>query len=141
MFTLALQLKPGANLVPLCVSMVVIGIGNAFIWAPTAATANRNLPLHLAGAGAGVYNATRQVGSVIGTAAIAVLMDARLSALLPGASSHGDAGAAKIPDPHVASLFAQAMRDALYLPSALYLVGLAAVLFYEAPKHVGFNTR
>ena len=40
------------------------------------ATATRNLPMHLAGAGAGVYNATRQVGSVLGSAAIAVLMDA-----------------------------------------------------------------
>lgn len=142
MFTLALQLKPGTNLVPLCLSMLVIGVGNAFIWAPTAATANRNLPMHLAGAGAGVYNATRQVGSVIGTAAIAVLMDSRLSALLGGGSSaHGDAGASKIANAHVASLFSQAMRDALYLPAALYLIGLAAVLFYEAPKHAGFGDR
>ena len=33
---------------------------------------NRNLPMRLAGAGAGVYNATRQVGAVLGSAAIAV---------------------------------------------------------------------
>ena len=32
------------------------------------------------GAGAGVYNATRQVGAVLGSAAIAVLIDARLAA-------------------------------------------------------------
>ena len=35
--------------------------------------------MKLAGAGAGVYNATRQVGSVLGSAAIAVLMDTRLA--------------------------------------------------------------
>jgi EmrB/QacA subfamily drug resistance transporter len=138
MLTLALELDPGTPLWGLWVAMLVIGIGNAFIWAPTAATATRNLPMQLAGAGSGVYNATRQVGSVIGSAAIAVIMDSRLAALLPGASAHGDAGAAKIPDPHVSSLFSQAMSDALYLPVALYVVGFIAVLFYEPPKHDGF---
>ena len=52
----------------------------AGIWAPLAATATRNLPMQQAGAGAGVYNATRQVGAVLGSAAIAVLMDSRLAA-------------------------------------------------------------
>ena len=36
-----------------------------------------------AGAGAGVYNTTRQVGAVLGSAGIAVLMQARLTAELP----------------------------------------------------------
>jgi EmrB/QacA subfamily drug resistance transporter len=139
MLTLALQLKPSAHIWTLCLSMVVIGIGNAFIWAPTAATATRNLPMQLAGAGSGVYNATRQVGSVIGSAAIAVLMDSRLAALLPGASAHGDAGASQISDPHVGSLFAQAMKDAMFLPICLFVVGFIAVMFYERPKHAGFG--
>jgi EmrB/QacA subfamily drug resistance transporter len=141
MLSLALQLKPSAHVWALCVSMAIIGIGNAFIWAPTAATATRNLPMQLAGAGAGVYNATRQVGSVIGSAAIAVLMDSRIAALLGGgAGVNGDAGAAKISDPHAAALFAQAMKDAMLLPTALYIIGFLAVLFYEAPRHAGFKT-
>ena len=37
-------------------------VGMAFIWSPLAATATRNLAPQLAGAGSGVYNATRQVG-------------------------------------------------------------------------------
>ena len=60
--------------------MALLGFGMAGIWAPLAATATRNLPLRMAGAGAGVYNATRQVGAVLGSAAIAVLMDSRLAA-------------------------------------------------------------
>ncbi len=60
--------------------MVLLGIGNACVWAPLSATATRNLPPQLAGAGAGVYNATRQVGAVLGSAAIAVLMDSRIAA-------------------------------------------------------------
>ena len=137
MLTLALQLDPDANIWWLCVSMVIIGIGNAFIWAPTAATATRNLPMHLAGAGSGVYNATRQVGSVMGSAAIAVIMDARLAANLPGASAHGEAGAAHLPLA-LRAPFSSAMSDALYLPIALFVVGFIAVMFYERPKHAGY---
>lgn len=139
MLALSLLLDPATHVWELWIAMVVIGVGNAFIWAPTAATATRNLPMNLAGAGSGVYNATRQVGSVIGSAAIAVLMDSRLAALLPGAAAHGEAGADKIPDAHVASLFSEAMADALLLPVCLFVVGFIAVLFYEAPKHAGFG--
>ncbi len=120
------------------VPMAIIGIGNACIWAPTAATANRNLPLRLAGAGAGVYNATRQVGSVLGAAAIAVLMDARLSAhgLAGGGSPEG--GATQLPS-FLQAPFAESMQQAMYLPLAMYAVGLVAVLFYEAPRHAGYR--
>ena len=49
-----------------------------------AATATRNLPMAQAGAGSGVYNMTRQVGAVLGSAAIAALINARLAVELPG---------------------------------------------------------
>ena len=139
MFALATQVRVGSATWLICVCQVILGAGNAFIWAPTAATANRNLPMSLAGAGAGVYNAARQVGSVVGSAAIAVMMDARLAHYLPGASSKGEAGAAAIQDQHVAELFSKAMQQALLLPASLYIVGLIAVLFYEKPKHVGYG--
>jgi EmrB/QacA subfamily drug resistance transporter len=135
------RLEPDVAIWEIGLAMAIIGIGNAAIWAPTAATANRNLPMQLAGAGAGVYNATRQVGSVLGAAAIAVLMDSRLAHFLPGAAAHGDAGAAKIADPHAAELFSRAMQDSLWLPAAMYAVGLVAVMFYEAPKHAGYGGR
>ena len=139
MFTLATQLRPDSAIWLVCVFQVILGSGNAFIWAPTAATANRNLPMQLAGAGAGVYNATRQVGSVVGSAAIAVMMDARLAHFLPGAAAHGDAGASKIGDPRVADLFSKAMQQSFLLPASLYIVGLVAVFFYERPKHTGYG--
>jgi hypothetical protein len=40
-----------------------------------------------AGAGAGAYNTTRQIGVVLGSAGIAVLMQTRLNSLLPGSAS------------------------------------------------------
>ncbi len=51
------------------------GVGMAFLGAPLATTAIRNLPPELAGAGSGVFTATRQVGSVLGSASMAGLMD------------------------------------------------------------------
>jgi EmrB/QacA subfamily drug resistance transporter len=132
-------LEPDTSVVWLCVYQLIVGIGNAFIWAPTAATATRNLPMQFAGAGAGVYNATRQVGSVVGSAAIAVLMSARIAHFLPGAEVQGEAGAQKIADPHVADLFSNAMQQSLLLPTLVYAVGLVAALFYEPPKHHGYG--
>jgi EmrB/QacA subfamily drug resistance transporter len=139
MFSLATQLKPDTSIWLVALFQVILGAGNAFIWAPTAATANRNLPLHQAGAGAGVYNATRQVGSVVGSAAIAVMMSSRLAHYLPGAAVHGDAGAHKITDPQVAAAFAKAMQQSLLLPASIYFIGLVAVMLYERPKHTGYG--
>lgn len=48
----------------------VLGFANAGIWAPLSSTATRNLPPRQAGAGAGVYNTTRQIGAVLGLSLI-----------------------------------------------------------------------
>ncbi|HRD63093.1 MAG TPA: DHA2 family efflux MFS transporter permease subunit, partial [Nocardioides sp.] len=77
---LSREMTPDVAIAQIIGPMVLLGIGNAFIWAPNSATATRNLPVQQAGAGAGIYNATRQVGAVLGSAAIAVLIDARLAA-------------------------------------------------------------
>jgi EmrB/QacA subfamily drug resistance transporter len=117
--------------------MVVFGIGNAFVWAPNSATATRNLPIQLAGAGAGVYNATRQVGAVLGSAAIAVLIDSRLAAEdLPAYNGEG-AGSGALP-PQFAQPFSDAMSAAVLLPVAAFVLGFIAVLFFEKPKHAGY---
>ena len=75
-------------------AMALLGVGSSFVWAPLTTTANRNLPLHQAGAGAGIYNANRQIGSVVGAAAIAVLIDSRLAAngLAGGGASEASLG-------------------------------------------------
>jgi len=77
---LSMLMTPDVGLWQILFPMALMGAGSACIWAPLTATATRNLPMDLAGAGSGVYNATRQIGAVLGSAAIAVLMDARLAA-------------------------------------------------------------
>ena len=80
LYWLTLVMTPDSATWEILLPMALMGVGNAGVWAPNSATATRNLPLHQAGAGAGVYNATRQVGAVLGSAAIALVMDARLAA-------------------------------------------------------------
>ncbi|MFC6356046.1 DHA2 family efflux MFS transporter permease subunit [Luethyella okanaganae] len=117
--------------------IALLGLANAGIWAPLASTATRNLPSHLAGAGSGVYNTTRQFGAVLGSASIAALMQARLSAELPGfteggASGPGAAGAALPEQLHMG--FSAAMGQSLLLPAFVALLGAVAVAFFAKPK-------
>lgn len=116
-----------------------LGVTNSFIWGPVATTANRNLPMRLAGAGSGVYNTTRQFGAVLGSAGIAVLMESRLAANLPGmsSSSQAHAGSAATMPPVVAEGFSRALAESVLLPAAVILVGWAAAMFLEAPRHLG----
>ena len=59
---------------------VVTGIGSAMMWSPISLVGTDNLGQADAGAGSGVFNATRQVGSALGSALIAMMMDARIMA-------------------------------------------------------------
>jgi len=113
--------------------MALLGIGNAFIWARTSATATRNLPMRQAGAGAGVYNATRQVGAVLGSAAIAVLMDSRLAA--QGLQfSPSEAGGGNLPA-QVFQPFSDAMSQAMLLPAGALVLGFLAAISFARPVH------
>ena len=85
---------------------------------------------------AGVYNTTRQVGAVLGSAGIAALMQARLSAVLPeDASGSVESGIAQLP-PALHDAFSTAMAQSLLLPAAVLLVGIAAVLGFALPRHL-----
>ncbi|RLV54622.1 DHA2 family efflux MFS transporter permease subunit [Aeromicrobium phragmitis] len=128
------SLTPDSPVWVLLVVMALIGFGNAFLWAPLAATATRNLPMSSAGAGSGVYNATRQVGAVLGSAAIAAAIESRLATHLPqaaGAGSEG-AGAATLP-PEAYEPFSTAMSEAVLVPAAAFLVGLLVVQLFTRP--------
>jgi MFS family permease len=120
--------------------LALIGLGNPFVWAPLAATAQRNLPGHLAGAGSGVYNTTRQVGAVIGAAATGMLMDSRLTSLLGGAPGDGARGgteqiraqAGALP-PDLRADFATAMGQSLWLSAGVLTISVVAAAFLVAP--------
>ncbi|GBG35996.1 MFS transporter [Mycobacterium montefiorense] len=108
----------------------IFGIANACIWAPLATTATVNLPEYQAGAGAGVYNAIRQVGAVIGSSAIAVILSSQMLSHGLGPSStmtnvvqgHGVPIEAK-------QSFSAALAGSMYLPFGLLTVGLVSTIF------------
>lgn len=111
----------------------IMGVGNAGMWGPLATTATRNLAPRQAGAGAGIYNTTRTIGSVLGSAAIAVFMQSRLEANIPGASEASGGFAGGTLPPQIAEPFSTAMSQAILLPAAVILIGVVAVLFLRRP--------
>ena len=134
---LSLVMTPGVAIWKLLLPIALIGVANGFMWAPLSSTATRNLPLRQAGAGAGIYNTTRQFGAVLGSAGIAVLMDAQISANLPATPGGvgGEGGVAKLPE-FLHEGFSMAMAHAILLPAAVLVIGLVAVLCFMAPAHL-----
>lgn len=114
----------------------LLGIASSGIWAPLSTTATRNLGPREAGAGAGVYNTTRQIGSVLGSAAIAALISARLAAEMPGGVAGGASSATgQLPEALHAG-FSAAMAQSTLLPAAGVLLGAAVAIFFAKPRPV-----
>ena len=84
----------GWSLVP---AFLVCGVGTGFIFSPLANLATYGLAPRLMGAGSGIFATTRQVGGVIGSASIGVLLQARLAVELP---AHAAATAQQLPPPY-----------------------------------------
>lgn len=141
LFWLGSMLTPDVPIWQLLMPIALFGFANAGIWAPVSMTATRNLDPAQAGAGSGVYNTTRQIGAVLGSAAIATLMTSRLTANLPavpggGSAPKGDSG--PLPD-FLHSGYASAMGQSLYLPAIVILVALVASFFFAKPKVRNFD--
>jgi EmrB/QacA subfamily drug resistance transporter len=68
-------------------AVLVSGAGIGFVFAPMTMVAMQGVPPYLAGAASGTFNAIRQVGTVIGTAAIGALLQSRLAVELPAAAA------------------------------------------------------
>lgn len=129
-------LSPDVAIWKLIPAVALLGLGSAGVWAPLAATATRNLPMSQAGAGSGIYNTTRQIGSVLGSAGIAAIMQSRIAANFPGTSDGAapdTTRAGSLPD-FLHEPFTSAMGQSLYLPAAALVIGFVAVLFLAKPK-------
>ncbi|HEU4849872.1 MAG TPA: DHA2 family efflux MFS transporter permease subunit [Terrimesophilobacter sp.] len=126
-------LTPDAEIVWLLLPSALMGVANACVWSPISTTATRNLPQAKAGAGSGVYNTTRQVGSVLGSASVAALIQVRLTVELPGAAS-GDQGFSGVLPGSLQAGFSNAMAQSLLLPAAVALLCAVVVAFFAKPK-------
>ncbi len=127
--------RPDTPIWALLIPSAILGVGNAFMWGPLASLTTFSLEPRLAGAGSGVYNTSRQVGAVLGSAAMAVLMESRISALLgeeaaAGMTGGGEgAGLTALPEP-LRESFAQAMTQSIMMPMGVILVGAFIALWF-----------
>lgn len=94
----------------LLVPLVLMGAANAMCWAANSAVSMRDLPSDLVGAGSGVYNTSRQVGAVVGAAALGAVMQVGIE--------NTD--------------FATAMGITLVLPAVILIAGAVAVTRFRA---------
>ncbi|MCF6387192.1 DHA2 family efflux MFS transporter permease subunit [Mycobacterium sp. MBM] len=127
---LSFDLTPTTPIWRLLLPLTAMGVGMAFIFSPLAATATRNTPPETAGAGSGVYNATRQVGAVLGSAAMAAFMTSRISAGLaePGVEMSADGPAPAVPG-YLHGAFSEALAQSLLLPAFVALIGVVGAIF------------
>jgi EmrB/QacA subfamily drug resistance transporter len=88
--------------------LIVAGLGMGGTFAPMTTTAMRDVDPRMAGAASGVLNTTRQVGSVIGTAAVGALLQNRLVSSL---TSQAAAASASLP-PQARGPFVAGFRQA-----------------------------
>ncbi|AAT89949.1 multidrug MFS transporter [Leifsonia xyli subsp. xyli] len=137
LFLYSQMLSPDANIGLLLIPGALLGIAMSGVWGPISATTTRNLPLSQAGAGSGVFNTTRQVGAVLGSASIAALISGRLSVDLPklpgGASGNGATTGTELPA-FLHAGFTQAMSESLLLPAAVAVLGALFVIWWEKPR-------
>lgn len=124
----------------LAVMTLGMGLGSALVWSPVSITATSNLRPDRVGAGSGVFNATRQVAAVLGAAMVAVLLQARLAANLPGAAGTASLAASSnaggLPEA-AREGFAAAVTQTLLLPAAVLLLGALAAAFFTPPRWWG----
>jgi len=82
---LSLVIDADAQTWQLVLPMCFFGIGTGFLFSPLASAATAGLDQRTAGAGAGAFNTNRQIGGVIGSAAVVALLTSRLATEIPAA--------------------------------------------------------
>ncbi|MGJ9404088.1 DHA2 family efflux MFS transporter permease subunit [Arthrobacter sp. KK5.5] len=126
----------------LLVPPIFMGLGSALIWPSVSLTATRDLGQAEAGAGSGVYNTTRQVGAVLGSALIAALMEGRIAAETAAAAAGrgsavpgGGEGSMGEPVPEfLHAAFSAALGQSLLLPGLVAVAGGVVALFFRSQR-------
>jgi len=83
---LAWLAEPDTEPAALIPGLVVAGVGIGCVFAPLTAAATARLPGELVGAASGVFNTSRQVGGVLGSAAVGMLLQVGVAFAVPEAA-------------------------------------------------------
>ncbi|WP_307846527.1 MULTISPECIES: MFS transporter [unclassified Rhodococcus (in: high G+C Gram-positive bacteria)] len=129
---LSAVMTPDSPTWSLLLPSALMGVAMTGIWSPLSATATNHLAPQQAGAGSGVYNTDRQIGAVLGSAAMGALMTSRLAAEGLGGGGSSEMNTGVMPE-QLHEPFSTAMAQSMWLPAAVLLVGLVASLFFARP--------
>jgi EmrB/QacA subfamily drug resistance transporter len=94
---IALQARPDTSPWALIPALLVCGLGVGCIFSPMSNLTMSAVEPRLTGTASGIFNTARQVGGVLGSAAIGVLLQARISASI---TSEASTAAAQLPEPY-----------------------------------------
>ncbi|HJQ45208.1 MAG TPA: DHA2 family efflux MFS transporter permease subunit [Amycolatopsis sp.] len=118
---IVLQARSNTDPWALVPALLLSGVGTGCVFAPMSNVAMGSVPRELAGSASGIFNTSRQVGGVLGSAAIGVLLQARITANI--AAEHGNVGRA----------LTDAARETMILPIIVLLIGAGAALLMRRP--------
>ncbi|SEP51907.1 DHA2 family efflux MFS transporter permease subunit [Amycolatopsis saalfeldensis] len=105
---IALQARPDTSPWALIPALLVCGLGIGCIFSPMSNLTMSAVEPRLAGTASGIFNTARQVGGVLGSAAIGVLLQARISASI---ADEATSAAAQLPEQYRAP-FAEGIAHA-----------------------------
>jgi EmrB/QacA subfamily drug resistance transporter len=114
----ALQAQPGSAPWSLVGGLVVTGVGMGFVFSPLTNLVTRDVEPRLMGAASGIFNTSRQLGAVFGSASVGVLLQSRIAA------AHGEP---------FREGFTQAATATLVLPVVVLVLGGLTCLLLRRP--------
>jgi hypothetical protein len=97
MGVIALQARADTSPWALIPALLVCGLGIGCIFSPMSNLTMASVEPRLAGTASGIFNTARQVGGVLGSAAIGVLLQARISTSITDEAARA---AAQLPEPY-----------------------------------------
>ncbi|MBO7940918.1 MFS transporter [Streptomyces antibioticus] len=111
---------------------IVFGVGMGLVFAPTSTLAMQEIPPRLTGVASGMFTTFRQIGAVVGAAAVGALLQNRLAA--EGVPEEVRQQAGRLTDAAYAEGLTDAVRYGLFLTVAVAVVAAAiALLLPPAP--------
>jgi EmrB/QacA subfamily drug resistance transporter len=84
---ISLQAAPTTPPLAMIPALLLCGLGIGFIFSPMSTVTMGAVPRELTGSASGIYNTARQVGGVLGSAAVGVLLQARITASLAASTA------------------------------------------------------
>lgn len=135
-----LILRADTPLWQLLVLSAIMGIGSSSVFPAVSLTATRDLGPANAGAGSGIYNTTRQLGAVLGSAMIAAAMEARIAEEVsksatgnPSAATGGfnEATLGEAVPEFLHGAMSAGLGQSLLVPGIAGLLGAVVCLFFK----------